>query len=1104
MTTKYDYIKEKFEELKRKVKTDNKKNLLDIYKYIEDISMHLLNDMYGLGLKKSNLGTQNFRFDLIDIQNKIFIDVKLYINSMSVIEDVIRKVEKVNNIDIYSNYKLIIFVVQNNISLSTRTIGQFSKLKIELYTYDDVLEELNDKPEIIDKVYKTLRDFFTNDTWYIIYSKFAQSLFEFYQLEGKNSGRALYEDYMETDSKFEILPWAKHFDEYNVSSLDPIHIFASFTYWNIRLETRKKKMLFFCNLLENYNIDVSNLKNIIENATEENFRYFPHPNITYIVSARKHEIQNEVWEFFGLIYQNIDGERLEYLYNNINSNWYGIKIEFATIFMFWINSENFLSLDKNTLDFLKKKDKLNQIPTNYVNYKKLIKNSNEFLFLYRNLTKIANNESFINELIEIDRIDFEAFFDEKLIEANTIVTQILDSTQLDIDKIEEFEFEFYFMVYGKARKILYQNNNKHLAKLKKIKWFQSLKQLTLRDYNYQWIEFCKNSNIKINELTVINPENINHSNFQIIAIKVLNEKYTKVLEVNKLYFFTNNIEIGKDENSVIVNENTSNIYDEYQIKNINITAIVGKNGTGKSTIIDFLMMAFNNIAKSFDDDNTLGYLNEFFYTIQMNYSMHSLNSKKYEGEWLTKLFHKNDSYQTPIVIEPYREEGNIDVNILEDLTEQRLLSTILEYHLENSEDYTKLTETKKVTYLEIKENSKKIKKILKFLNQSRAKEDNLDEILSYYENKQIIEYINNLIGTPTDSDLYQNYRKVAELYICYKVQNIVNTYSIYTSYKDKVSTKEFLDMLIDDKTHRTFKLHQAIYFLKYGTLTSLGKIAIDELSISIKNIAEKPSLVSSSWKFDNIPSLSVIELVPPPFFEINIFLKDEISGNEDIPFETLSSGEKQKIYSISSIIYHLQNIQSVHRVNDESIKYNNVNIVLDEIELYFHPDMQRTYIYDLLQAIENKGGFNNISALNIIMVTHSPFILSDIVENNIMYLGTEDKKLENTFGANIHTLLDNSFFMNDGLMGKFAKEKIKSLIVKLNEYKEIDDEERDKKVSQTERNEIKRIISQIGEPFLKKKLFDMYFSIFDEKNSEVLILEREKKKLEEQIRKLQQ
>jgi len=141
------------------------------------------------------------------------------------------------------------------------------------------------------------------------------------------------------------------------------------------------------------------------------------------------------------------------------------------------------------------------------------------------------------------------------------------------------------------------------------------------------------------------------------------------------------------------------------------------------------------------------------------------------------------------------------------------------------------------------------------------------------------------------------------------------------------------------------------------------------------------------------------------------------------------------------------------------------------------------------------------------MVTHSPFILSDILESNILYLGQdEEEQLEKTFGANIHTLLDNSFFMEDGLMGKFAKEKIKSLIEQLNDYKkkykDISKKERNKQISLTKRDEIKRIISQIGEPFLKKKLFDMYFSVFEEKDNAIALLEKEKERLQRQIEKL--
>jgi len=63
-------------------------------------------------------------------------------------------------------------------------------------------------------------------------------------------------------------------------------------------------------------------------------------------------------------------------------------------------------------------------------------------------------------------------------------------TNLIIDAFERKNTESQ----NKLKTILEDDNNRHLAKLKKIKWFNSVKQLTLIDYNYQWIEFCKKSN----------------------------------------------------------------------------------------------------------------------------------------------------------------------------------------------------------------------------------------------------------------------------------------------------------------------------------------------------------------------------------------------------------------------------------------------------------------------------------------------------------------------------------------------------------------------------------------------------------------------------------
>lgn len=54
---------------------------------------------------------------------------------------------------------------------------------------------------------------------------------------------------------------------------------------------------------------------------------------------------------------------------------------------------------------------------------------------------------------------------------------------------------------------------------------------------------------------------------------------------------------------------------------------------------------------------------DFFYTFVSNYSLYAYNSlelnKEYTDDnqcWIEKIFHKNDGYQTPIVLNPYRKK----------------------------------------------------------------------------------------------------------------------------------------------------------------------------------------------------------------------------------------------------------------------------------------------------------------------------------------------------------------------------------------------------------------------------------------------------------------
>jgi hypothetical protein len=218
---------------------------------------------------------------------------------------------------------------------------------------------------------------------------------------------------------------------------------------------------------------------------------------------------------------------------------------------------------------------------------------------------------------------------------------------------------------------------------------------------------------------------------------------------------------------------------------------------------------------------------------------------------------------------------------------------------------------------------------------------------------------------------------------------------------------------------------------------------------------------------EGIEYLDTIEFLPPPIFKVKIDLVD--SFNKKVEFETLSSGEKQMIFSQNSLFYHLRNLESVNNKFDkQKIQYQNINIILDEIELYFHPEYQRKYIKRLIIGIEDLD-LVNIKNISLIFSTHSPFILSDIPSLNVLKLSNGNPNLDNetdkTFGANIYDLLKDNFFL-DGFIGEFAFKKSFELLNFLTS-KHMSNENWDEYNSD-------QTINLIAEPIVREKFRNLY------------------------------
>ena len=145
-----------------------------------------------------------------------------------------------------------------------------------------------------------------------------------------------------------------------------------------------------------------------------------------------------------------------------------------------------------------------------------------------------------------------------------------------------------------------------------------------------------------------------------------------------------------------------------------------------------------------------------------------------------------------------------------------------------------------------------------------------------------------------------------------------------------------------------------------------------------------------------------------------------------ISYNQLSSGEIQLLQTLSIHAYHIANLLSVP---NNRIQYKNINLVFDELEVCLHPEYQCQFVYRLVEMLKDLRKNDESVCFNVMIITHSPFVLSDIPLNQILFLesGMSKRKKLKTFGGNVGEMLYDSFFM-DSTIGRFAEEKIKKIV----------------------------------------------------------------------------
>jgi restriction system-associated AAA family ATPase len=235
--------------------------------------------------------------------------------------------------------------------------------------------------------------------------------------------------------------------------------------------------------------------------------------------------------------------------------------------------------------------------------------------------------------------------------------------------------------------------------------------------------------------------------------------------------------------------------------------------------------------------------------------------------------------------------------------------------------------------------------------------------------------------------------------------------------RDGLFTVLTLDFFVDEKTKQVFRDHFNSSFELFRFFQVLYELNANIISTPTKEEVYKSRGFYTDGK---LPEAGPEDRV---FYFLDYMILKEIDGLEkpkELLLREFSDGEHQFLHTMGICLM---------------LKDRRTLLLLDEPETHFNPGWRAKFIKVLNDSLK-AGGTNNFLK-DVILTSHSPFVISDCLPNNVIFFkrNKDTHKIEaktareldfNTYGTSVEIILDELFEYNQSI-GDWANEELKTI-----------------------------------------------------------------------------